>query len=135
MEGQFIVDNGKVKMVEEEGLDFSAVTVQMPGGERVPFLFTVKQLSASGAIDGEIKGDFLVPSYRGSTFLDPKVSIVDIFVLKSWIVFVGHSAWTDVIDFMWVLNINILYYHIILPYYNATNFMFLYLFHNSTHTI
>ena len=45
----------------------------MPGGERVPFLFTVKELDAKGKVDGPIAGPFLVPSYRGSTFLDPKV--------------------------------------------------------------
>jgi len=44
----------------------------MPGGERVPFLFTVKELDAKGKVDGPIAGPFLVPSYRGSTFLDPK---------------------------------------------------------------
>jgi hypothetical protein len=40
-------------------------------GERVPFLFSVKQLVAKGPADA-FGGDFLVPSYRGSTFLDPK---------------------------------------------------------------
>jgi len=43
----------------------------LPGGERVPFLFTVKELNASGSLEG-FSGDFTVPSYRGSTFLDPK---------------------------------------------------------------
>ena len=56
---------------EEDGIDYSAVTVQLPGGERVPFLFTVKQLDASGKPDN-FTGKFLVPSYRGSSFLDPK---------------------------------------------------------------
>lgn len=72
MEGKFDVNNGQVSLVEEEGLDFAPVTVQLGGGERVPFLFTVKELNAKGPIDGSIKGPFLVPSYRGSTFLDPK---------------------------------------------------------------
>lgn len=73
MEGKFSVgSDGKISIKEEEGIDFAATTVQMPGGERVPFLFTVKELNASGPANGEIKGDFLVPSYRGSTFLDPK---------------------------------------------------------------
>eukprot|EP00878_Enallax_costatus_P044826 GHUV01053581.1.p2 GENE.GHUV01053581.1~~GHUV01053581.1.p2 ORF type:complete len:152 (-),score=27.39 GHUV01053581.1:503-958(-) len=40
-------------------------------GERVPFLFTVKNLDAKGTVDA-FGGDFLVPSYRGSSFLDPK---------------------------------------------------------------
>ena len=56
---------------EEDGIDYAAVTVQLPGGERVPFLFTVKQLDASGKPDN-FSGKFLVPSYRGSSFLDPK---------------------------------------------------------------
>ena len=37
----------------------------------MPFLFTVKQLDASGKPDS-FTGKFLVPSYRGSSFLDPK---------------------------------------------------------------
>lgn len=49
------------------------MTVQLPGGERVAFLFTVKQLNAKGNLDS-FSGDFEVPSYRGSTFLDPKVT-------------------------------------------------------------
>lgn len=30
---------------EQEGIDYAATTVQLPGGERVPFLFTVKEVS------------------------------------------------------------------------------------------
>eukprot|EP01026_Neomeris_dumetosa_P059025 TRINITY_DN550_c0_g1_i11.p1 TRINITY_DN550_c0_g1~~TRINITY_DN550_c0_g1_i11.p1 ORF type:complete len:303 (+),score=36.42 TRINITY_DN550_c0_g1_i11:158-1066(+) len=63
--------DGKVAFKEIEGIDYAPVTVQLPGGERVPFLFTVKELSASGTL-GSFSGDFVVPSYRGSTFLDPK---------------------------------------------------------------
>lgn len=47
------------------------MTVQLPGGERVAFLFTIKQLAANGTLDS-FSGDFTVPSYRGSSFLDPK---------------------------------------------------------------
>merc|ERR1712146_17166 len=43
----------------------------LPGGERVAFLFTIKQLKAKGSLD-KFGGDFNVPSYRGSSFLDPK---------------------------------------------------------------
>ena len=75
MEGKFTVGgDGSVRLTEEAGLDFAAVTVQMPGGERVPFLFTVKEMDLKGKVDGTFEGSFLVPSYRGSTFLDPKVS-------------------------------------------------------------
>jgi len=63
--------NGSVELKEEDGIDYAAVTVQLPGGERVPFLFTIKQLEAKGSLDA-FSGDFTVPSYRGSSFLDPK---------------------------------------------------------------
>ncbi|GFY86541.1 PS II oxygen-evolving complex 1 [Actinidia rufa] len=61
----------EVKFEEKDGIDYAAVTVQLPGGERVPFLFTIKQLVASGKPES-FSGEFLVPSYRGSSFLDPK---------------------------------------------------------------
>lgn len=72
IEGPFEVSSdGTVKFEEKDGIDYAAVTVQLPGGERVPFLFTIKQLVASGKPDS-FSGEFLVPSYRGSSFLDPK---------------------------------------------------------------
>jgi photosystem II oxygen-evolving enhancer protein 1 len=70
--GDFKIDgNGNVELKEEDGIDYAAVTVQMPGGERVPFLFTIKELEAKGTADA-FGGEFTVPSYRGSSFLDPK---------------------------------------------------------------
>ncbi|CAD6335680.1 unnamed protein product [Miscanthus lutarioriparius] len=63
--------DGTLKFEEKDGIDYAAVTVQLPGGERVPFLFTVKQLVATGKPES-FGGPFLVPSYRGSSFLDPK---------------------------------------------------------------
>nr|AYH52944.1 oxygen-evolving enhancer protein 1 [Hymenophyllum caudiculatum] len=63
--------DGSLKFEEKDGIDYAAVTVQLPGGERVPFLFTVKELVATGKPD-KFSGQFLVPSYRGSSFLDPK---------------------------------------------------------------
>ncbi|KAH7852291.1 hypothetical protein Vadar_022834 [Vaccinium darrowii] len=72
IEGPFeVAADGTVKFEEKDGIDYAAVTVQLPGGERVPFLFTVKQLVASGKPES-FGGEFLVPSYRGSSFLDPK---------------------------------------------------------------
>merc|ERR1719172_583379 len=66
------IGNGAtVTLVEEDGIDYAPTTVQLPGGERVAFLFTVKQLNASGTLDS-FSGTFSVPSYRGSSFLDPK---------------------------------------------------------------
>merc|ERR1719291_1054973 len=62
---------------EEDGMDFAATTVQLPTGEYVPFLFTVKSLLAKGN-GSEFKpgftwgGEFNVPSYRAGGFLDPK---------------------------------------------------------------
>ncbi len=64
---------------EQYGMDFQPITVLLPGGEEVPFLFTVKGLSAKSqsGISGintstDFKGIYNVPSYRGSSFLDPK---------------------------------------------------------------
>ncbi|KAH9711617.1 oxygen-evolving enhancer protein 1-2 [Citrus sinensis] len=72
IEGPFEVSpDGTIKFVEKDGIDYAAVTVQLAGGERVPFLFTIKQLVASGKPEN-FGGEFLVPSYRGSSFLDPK---------------------------------------------------------------
>jgi hypothetical protein len=45
--GKFNVDgSGNVDFKEEDGIDYAPVTVQLPGGERVPFLFTIKELQA-----------------------------------------------------------------------------------------
>lgn len=67
-----IGSGGSIEFVkEDEGIDFAPVTVQLPGGERVPFLFTFKDMKLKGNLDG-FSGEFTVPSYRGSTFLDPK---------------------------------------------------------------
>lgn len=62
---------GQVSFEEEDGIDYAPTTVQLPGGERVAFLFTVKQLKAVGSLSN-FGGEFNVPSYRGSSFLDPK---------------------------------------------------------------
>merc|ERR1711981_114850 len=66
-----VASDGKVVFVEEDGIDYAPTTVQLPGGERVAFLFSVKQLNTSGSLDS-FGGEFNVPSYRGSSFLDPK---------------------------------------------------------------
>ena len=71
MTGDVDIDGSKFSFKEKDGIDYAPVTVQLPRGERVPFLFTVKQLDATGDIS-QIKGGFDVPSYRGSSFLDPK---------------------------------------------------------------
>jgi photosystem II oxygen-evolving enhancer protein 1 len=77
--GSFSTADNKLTFTEEDGIDYAAATVQIPGGERVPFLFTVKELVAKGAANGntlkpgyEFGGSFKVPSYRTGLFLDPK---------------------------------------------------------------
>jgi photosystem II oxygen-evolving enhancer protein 1 len=71
--------DGSLTFIEEQGIDFQAITVQLPGGEQVPFLFTIKSLVAKTqpGLDSintstDFEGEFKVPSYRGSVFLDPK---------------------------------------------------------------
>ncbi|WP_066383755.1 MULTISPECIES: photosystem II manganese-stabilizing polypeptide [unclassified Anabaena] len=71
--------DNSLTFVEDDGLDFQAITVQLPGGERVPFLFTIKNLVAqtqpglnSLNTSTDFEGSFKVPSYRGAAFLDPK---------------------------------------------------------------
>ncbi|MEB3278668.1 MAG: photosystem II manganese-stabilizing polypeptide [Lyngbya sp.] len=72
-------ENGVLTFVEKYGIDFQPITVQLPGGEQVPFLFTIKGLVAQSQpglssinTSTDLEGVFDVPSYRGSTFLDPK---------------------------------------------------------------
>ncbi len=74
-----INSDGSLTFVEEDGFDFQAITVQMPGGERVPFLFSVKNLVAttgpnvsSITTSTDFEGEYNVPSYRTANFLDPK---------------------------------------------------------------
>ena len=49
----------------------------------MPFLFTIKELEAKGTADA-FGGEFTVPSYRGSSFLDPKArpAILGVSLLK-----------------------------------------------------
>jgi len=77
--GSIGVADGKVVFTEEDGIDYAATTVQTPGGERVPFLFTIKELVAKASTSGssitpgfQLGGNFVVPSYRTGLFLDPK---------------------------------------------------------------
>ena len=72
-------DDGSFTFYEKDGLDFQAITVQLPGGEQEPFLFTVKGLVAHSQpgldvinTSTDLEGDYRVPSYRTSNFLDPK---------------------------------------------------------------
>jgi len=72
-----LTSEGGLRFSEKEGIDYAATTVQLPGGERVPFMFTVKELVAQSTsktiVPGtEFSGVFKVPSYRSGLFLDPK---------------------------------------------------------------
>ncbi|MCS7031919.1 MAG: photosystem II manganese-stabilizing polypeptide [Gloeomargarita sp. SKYG116] len=71
--------DGVLTLKEKDGFDFQPITVQLPGGERVPFLFTIKELVAQsqpGATvintSTDFEGTFKVPPYRSALFLDPK---------------------------------------------------------------
>jgi len=76
--GALEVKDGKAVFTEQDGIDYAATTVQLPGGERVPFLFSVKNLVAKSSSSGPIKpgfdlsGTFTFPSYLTGLFLDPK---------------------------------------------------------------
>jgi photosystem II oxygen-evolving enhancer protein 1 len=74
-----VESDGRLVFAEEEGFDFQATTVKLPSGKLVPFLFTIKGLVAKSepGFDGintstDFEGEFRVPSYRTSNFLDPK---------------------------------------------------------------
>ncbi|MBJ7900678.1 MAG: Photosystem II manganese-stabilizing polypeptide [Cyanobacteria bacterium RI_101] len=78
--GQISVSqDGALTFKEQDGIDFQPVTVQLPGGEEVPFFFTIKSFvgktepgftSINSSTD--FVGAYKVPSYRGAGFLDPK---------------------------------------------------------------
>lgn len=74
-----IGEDKSLTLTEDDGIDFQPITVQLPGGERVPFLFTIKELVAKSqpGVDSlntstDFEGEYKVPSYRGAVFLDPK---------------------------------------------------------------
>ncbi|MDF0553546.1 photosystem II manganese-stabilizing polypeptide [Kamptonema sp. UHCC 0994] len=74
-----VSSDGTLTFKEQDGLDFQAITVQLPGGEQVPFLFTIKELVAKSEpgstivnTSTDLEGVFNVPSYRSAGFLDPK---------------------------------------------------------------
>lgn len=72
-------DDGSLLFDEKLGMDFQPITVLLPGGDQIPFLFTIKGLKAQSqaglnaiTTSTDFEGDFRVPSYRTSNFLDPK---------------------------------------------------------------
>jgi photosystem II oxygen-evolving enhancer protein 1 len=74
-----VAADGTLTFKEKDGIDFQPITVLLPGGEEVPFFFTIKNFkgeteSGFTSINSstDFVGDFIVPSYRGAGFLDPK---------------------------------------------------------------
>lgn len=72
-------ENGVLTLAEKDGIDFQNITIQLPGGEQIPFFFTIKNLVAktepgftSVNTSADFEGKFKVPTYRGASFLDPK---------------------------------------------------------------
>ena len=71
-------ENGVLTFKENDGMDFQPITVLLPGGEQVPFMFTMKNFVAQTdetdriSTSTDFTGSFNVPSYRGAVFLDPK---------------------------------------------------------------
>ena len=72
-------EDGSLLFDEKLGMDFQPITVQLPGGDQIPFLFTIKGLKALSqpglnavTTSTDFEGGFRVPSYRTSNFLDPK---------------------------------------------------------------
>ena len=75
--GDLKVEGDAITFQEQGGLDFQLITVLMPGGEEVPFVFSSKQLNATSdgaaiSTSTDFNGTYRVPSYRTSNFLDPK---------------------------------------------------------------
>ncbi|MEM9949584.1 MAG: photosystem II manganese-stabilizing polypeptide [Cyanobacteria bacterium P01_D01_bin.36] len=71
--------DGSLIFDEKLGMDFQPITVLLPGGDQIPFLFTIKGLEAQSqaglnaiTTSTDFEGGFRVPSYRTSNFLDPK---------------------------------------------------------------
>ncbi|MBE9061995.1 photosystem II manganese-stabilizing polypeptide [cf. Phormidesmis sp. LEGE 11477] len=72
-------EDGSLVFDEKLGMDFQPITVLLPGGDQIPFLFTIKGLEARSqaglnaiTTSTDFEGSFRVPSYRTSNFLDPK---------------------------------------------------------------
>jgi photosystem II oxygen-evolving enhancer protein 1 len=75
--GDLTVSGDGLRFNEQGGLDFQLVTVLLPGGEEVPFVFSSKELKAKAdgaaiSTSTDFTGTYRVPSYRTSNFLDPK---------------------------------------------------------------
>jgi photosystem II oxygen-evolving enhancer protein 1 len=75
--GDLAVAGDGINFQEQGGLDFQLITVLLPGGEEVPFVFSSKELDAKAvgaaiSTSTDLSGSYRVPSYRTANFLDPK---------------------------------------------------------------
>lgn len=75
--GDVSSQGGNINIQLKDGIDYAATTVQLPSGDRVPFLFSIKELKAQGKGDAFVPGYkfggvMKVPEYRTGLFLDPK---------------------------------------------------------------
>lgn len=74
--------DGSLKLVEKEGLDYQPLTVQMPGGERVAALFSIKNyvgVSQPGLIGLTTSADFEgvteIPTYAVPVSSTPRAEV------------------------------------------------------------
>ncbi|AFY70752.1 photosystem II manganese-stabilizing protein PsbO [Thalassoporum mexicanum PCC 7367] len=72
-------EDGTLVMTEREGLDYQAISIKLPGGEMVAFLFSMKDYvgTSQPGLEGlststNFEGSTFVPTYRGANFIDPK---------------------------------------------------------------
>jgi len=72
-------DRGNLTLREQDGIDFQPITIQLPGGKEVPFMFTVKGLVANAqsaaptiTTSTDFQGQYVVTPYRGGGFLDTR---------------------------------------------------------------
>ena len=75
--GDLDVGSNELTFSEKGGIDFQLITVLLPGGDEVPFVFSTKDLVATSdgtaiSTSTDFQGTYTVPSYRTSNFLDPK---------------------------------------------------------------
>jgi photosystem II oxygen-evolving enhancer protein 1 len=80
IEGPIVIESdGSLTFYERDGMDFQPLTVKLSDGELVPTLFSAKELvlktqpnMTSITTSTDFQGEYSVPSYRTSNFLDPK---------------------------------------------------------------
>mmetsp|Transcript_22135 Transcript_22135/g.89652 ORF Transcript_22135/g.89652 Transcript_22135/m.89652 type:complete len:91 (-) Transcript_22135:569-841(-) len=79
VEGDLVAKGGKITFTEKDGIDYAATTVQLPGGERVPFLFTIKELVATS----EGTGNTITNATEFGNDLQPRIASDQIYFCAS----------------------------------------------------